>query len=326
MAESRADRAASARDVPATAASAPDRDRAERIARNLRAIADPTRVQLLSRILARPDGRALVGQLADELGLSQPTVSHHMRVLADEGVLVRRQAGRFAWYSIAPDRLGDLEESLTPAHADAAVDSAVPERTVDDLAARFHGVFSPETVARYVEESGRLLSGRGQRMRPSLTARFAAERLDALAGSERPRADAAPHVLFVCVENAGRSQMAAAILKFLAGDRVRVRTAGSAPAAVVNPRVVTALDEIGVAIAGEYPKPLTEEVVRAADVVVTMGCGDACPVYEGRRYLDWELADPSGLALEGVRAVRDDIDRRVRALLVELGIGVASAG
>ena len=117
----------------------------------------------------------------------------------------------------------------------------------------------------------------------------------------------------MCVQNAGRSQMAAAILRHLAGDRVHVRTAGSAPADAVRSVVVTALDEIGVPIGGEFPKPLTDEVVRAADVVVTMGCGDACPVYPGRRYLDWELEDPVGLPLARVRVIRDEIERHVRA-------------
>ena len=112
--------------------------------------------------------------------------------------------------------------------------------------------------------------------------------------------------------------MASAILRSLAGDRVRVLTAGSAPAGRVNPMVVAALDEIGVPLAGEYPKPLTDEVVRAADYVITMGCGDACPVYPGRMYLDWDLADPVGLPMEGVRAVRDEIEARVRALLADL--------
>lgn len=125
-------------------------------------------------------------------------------------------------------------------------------------------------------------------------------------------------MLFVCVENAGRSQMASAILRHLAGDRVHVRTAGSAPVGEVRASVTAALDEIGVSIAGEYPKPLTDEVVRAADVVVTMGCGDACPIYDGRRYLDWELDDPAGKTLAQLRTIRDDIDLRVRELLASL--------
>ena len=127
-----------------------------------------------------------------------------------------------------------------------------------------------------------------------------------------------PSVLFVCVQNAGRSQLAAGILRQLAGDRVIVRTAGSAPAAEVRSAIVAALDEIGVTLGGEFPKPLTDEAVRAADVVVTMGCGDACPVYPGRRYLDWDLADPVGRPLSVIREIRDDIDRRVRGLLPEL--------
>jgi ArsR family transcriptional regulator len=125
-------------------------------------------------------------------------------------------------------------------------------------------------------------------------------------------------VLFVCVQNAGRSQLAAGILRQLAGDRVLVRTAGSAPAAAVRATIVTALDEIGVPLGGEFPKPLTDEAVRAADVVVTMGCGDACPVYPGRRYVDWDIEDPVGKPLAGVRVIRNDIDERVRALLAEI--------
>jgi arsenate reductase len=127
-----------------------------------------------------------------------------------------------------------------------------------------------------------------------------------------------PEVLFVCVQNAGRSQMAAALLERYAGDRVRVRSAGSEPADAVNPTVVQALAEVGIDISAEVPKGLTDEAVREADAVVTMGCGDACPVYPGKRYLDWELEDPAGKSLEDVRRIRDEIDRRVRALTDEL--------
>jgi arsenate reductase len=127
-----------------------------------------------------------------------------------------------------------------------------------------------------------------------------------------------PEVLFVCVENAGRSQMAAALLKRYAKGRVLVRSAGSEPANAVNPAVVEALAEVGIDISGEVPKGLTDEAVREADAVVTMGCGDACPVYPGKRYVDWELEDPAGKSLEGVRRIRDEIDRRVRTLADEL--------
>lgn len=127
-----------------------------------------------------------------------------------------------------------------------------------------------------------------------------------------------PEVLFVCVHNAGRSQMAAALLDHHAQGRVHVRSAGSAPAREVNAAVVEAMAEMGIDISKEFPKPLTDEVARAADVLITMGCGDACPVYPGKRYLDWELTDPAGQGVEAVRPIRDEIDRRVRALLDEL--------
>jgi len=127
-----------------------------------------------------------------------------------------------------------------------------------------------------------------------------------------------PEVLFVCVHNAGRSQMAAGLLAKHAGGRVVVRSAGSAPASEINPAVVEALQEVGVDLSEEHPKPLTEEAVHESDVVVTMGCGDACPVFPGTRYLDWDLQDPSGLSLDEIRPIRDEIDRRVRALLLEL--------
>ncbi|MFP5317705.1 MAG: arsenate reductase ArsC, partial [Acidimicrobiia bacterium] len=121
-----------------------------------------------------------------------------------------------------------------------------------------------------------------------------------------------PEVLFVCVHNAGRSQMAAALLHHHARGRVRVRSAGSAPADRVNPAVVAAMGEWGIDLSQEFPKPLTHDAARAADVIVTMGCGDACPVYPGKRYLDWQLDDPAGQGVEHVRHIRDDIDRRVR--------------
>ncbi|MGW5769523.1 arsenate reductase ArsC [Streptomyces longwoodensis] len=129
---------------------------------------------------------------------------------------------------------------------------------------------------------------------------------------------ATPSVLFVCVHNAGRSQMAAAFLTHLAGDRVRVRSAGSAPADTVNPAVVEAMAEVGVDIAAEVPKVLTVEAVQASDVVITMGCGDTCPVFPGKRYLDWELPDPAGQGVEAVRPIRDEIEKRVRGLLDDI--------
>jgi len=132
-------------------------------------------------------------------------------------------------------------------------------------------------------------------------------------------------VLFVCVHNAGRSQMATALLTLRSDGRVNVRSAGSEPAEIVNPDVVEAMAELGVDLAAAFPKPLTDEVVRAADVVITMGCGDACPIYPGKRYEDWEVGDPAeASSLEEVRSIRDDIDRRIAQLLSELGAPITS--
>ena len=129
---------------------------------------------------------------------------------------------------------------------------------------------------------------------------------------------ARPEVLFVCVHNAGRSQMAAGLLNHRAEGKVRVRSAGSDPAETINPAVVEAMAELGIDLSEEVPKPITDEAVRAADAVITMGCGDACPVYPGKRYLDWDLPDPAEQDLETVRAIRDELDTRVQALLAEL--------
>ena len=127
-----------------------------------------------------------------------------------------------------------------------------------------------------------------------------------------------PEVLFVCVHNAGRSQMAAALLHHHGGGSVTVRSAGSAPAHTINPAVREAMAEIGLDLSREFPKPLTDDAVRAADVVITMGCGDACPIYPGKRYLNWDLTDPAGKPLEDIRPIRDEIDTRIRRLLAEL--------
>jgi protein-tyrosine-phosphatase len=192
----------------------------------------------------------------------------------------------------------------------------VVERTVRR---EFAGTFSDETVERFLRESeAAFRDARVQTFVPVMVERFARERLRALAQAEGTVAKDRPEVLFVCVHNAGRSQMAAALLDDRAKGRVHVRSAGSEPGESINPAVVGALAEIGLDVTREFPKPLTDEVVRAADVVITMGCGDACPVYPGTRYLDWELDDPDGKSLEQVRPIRDEIDRRVRELLDEL--------
>lgn len=284
----------------------------------LAVLADPTRTRIVQLLRDAEDGRAMVSRLAEQLGLRQPTVSHHMAMLHAEGLVVRQPEGRRVWYSIAPDEQGRIAALLgTPA---PATDEPDWDLITDDLTARFRGVFGRATVARLLTESRDLLLARGEvPLLGSRATAFAASRLDAL---HRSRLDSPrkPSVLFVCVQNAGRSQLAAGILRHLAGDGVEVHTAGSAPASDVRAAIVSALDEIGVSIGGEFPKPLTDEAVKAADVVVTMGCGDACPVYPGRRYLDWQIDDPVDQPFPRVREIRDDIERRVRALLGELPV------
>jgi arsenate reductase len=192
-------------------------------------------------------------------------------------------------------------------------------QAAEALTAEFAGVFSQETIERYIGESLNLLGETKINVFvPVLAHRFARERLKALGQAEGTIVKEHPEVLFVCVQNAGRSQMAAGLMNHRAAGRVHVRSAGSDPGEEINPAVVEAMAELGIHLNEEFPKPLTDEVVRAADAVVTMGCGDACPIYPGKRYLDWELDDPAGQDLETVRAIRDEIDARVQALLAEL--------
>ena len=199
----------------------------------------------------------------------------------------------------------------------------ITRRQVDNAAAELHdefaGVVSQETIARYIEESTDLLStARITAFVPLLIHRFARERLQALAQAQGKIDKAQPEVLFVCVHNAGRSQMAAGLVNLRSSGRIHVRSAGSTPADEINPAVIEAMHEIGVDMSQQFPKPLTDEVVRAADVVITMGCGDACPIYPGKKYEDWELDDPAGQGLDAVRAIRDEIDLRVQKLIAEL--------
>ena len=190
------------------------------------------------------------------------------------------------------------------------------EKGLEHLREEFAGTFSAETVERYMAESLQSLGGaRLIDFVPLFVHRFARERLRALGQIEGSIAKDVPEVLFVCVHNAGRSQMAAALLDHYAQGRVHVRSAGSDPAAQINSAVVVAMSELGIDVSKEFPKPMTDEVVRAADAVITMGCGDACPIYPGKRYEDWELADPADADVDAVRRIRDDIADRVRRLL-----------
>ena len=199
---------------------------------------------------------------------------------------------------------------------------SVLHRAAERLARQFVGMVNEETVERVVFESYTALARTAavQTHLASLAEKFAQDRLTALAQSKGLIVKQVPEVLFVCVQNSGRSQMAAALTRQAAGDQVHVRSAGSQPGERILPEVALVLAEIGLDVADEFPKPLTDDVVRAADAVVTMGCGDACPLYPGKRYLDWQLDDPAELELDldGVRRVRDEIRDRVEQLLGEL--------
>jgi protein-tyrosine-phosphatase len=185
----------------------------------------------------------------------------------------------------------------------------------------FSGTFGPETIERFIVDSFDQLAATAKvtRYLPLFTEKFARERLRALARMQGPASDS-PAVLFLCVHNAGRSQMAAGWLRHLAGNQVVVWSGGSEPASSVNPSAIEAMAEVGIDIRAEFPKPWTDEIVRAADVVVTMGCGDACPLFPGKRYEDWALEDPAGLDVAAVRVIRDEIRAHVEVLIASLDI------
>lgn len=210
--------------------------------------------------------------------------------------------------------------TTTPGHPSLIDPDHILHTITDQLATRFTGVFAPETVERYVFESYATLARTATITShlPVLTEHFARERLTALAQSKGALPHEVPEVLLVCVQNAGRSQMAAALLDHHAQGRVHVRSAGSLPASQIHPQTVATMAEIGLDLEGSFPKPLTDDVVRAADVVITMGCGDSCPIYPGKRYEDWDLSDPADGSLEAARQIRAEIDSRVRRLLEEI--------
>ncbi|MCK9795239.1 metalloregulator ArsR/SmtB family transcription factor [Isoptericola sp. 4D.3] len=304
------------------------------VAATLKALAEPLRLRMLSFIATAPAGEACVCDLAELTDVSQPTVSHHLKVLRDVGVLASERRGTWVWYRITPgykSAISTLLESFAPAALDALgehphltgledADKAL-DRLAADLAAT-HPDLAREVVLRTVRESYTALarSAKVSAHLLTLTDRFARQRLADLTREAARNADAgtatAPQVLFVCVANAGRSQLAAALVRHYAGDRVVVRSAGSTPAADVHPAVRPELAALGTD--EPFPKPLTDDAVRAADVVITMGCGDVCPVLPGKRYEDWLVGDPALASPAGVAAIRDELDTRVRALLADL--------
>ncbi len=195
-------------------------------------------------------------------------------------------------------------------------------RSIYELKEQFSGTFGPETIERLLMDSYEALlpTAKTTTFLPVIAERFARERLRAIGKANGSLPSTAPGVLFLCVHNAGRSQMAAGWLRHLAGDAVVVWSGGSEPTFEVNAAAVAAMAEVGVDIATEFPKPWSEDIVRAADVVITMGCGDACPVYPGKRYEDWVLDDPAELDVAEVRPIRDDIRRHVVLLMESLGL------
>ncbi len=314
-------------------------EQAEATARVLKALADPVRIRLMSLIAAHAEGQACVYDLSEAFDLSQPTVSHHLKVLFNAGLVMRHKEGAWVYYRINPQALEEAAATVT-ANRPSATHFAAPavgtrqvslvgdsvervlQRGVDELSFQFAGSFGRELVDSYVHESYQTLyrCSHVKTHLPVLAMRFAGERLKALAQSTGRIAKPVPEVLFVCTQNAGRSQLAAALLALWGKGRVHARSAGSAPGESINPAVIALMTERGLDLEQEFPKPLTDDVVRAADVVVTMGCGDTCPVYPGKRYLDWDLPDPDQQPIEVVREVADLIEHRVRQLLADLGI------
>jgi protein-tyrosine-phosphatase len=198
------------------------------------------------------------------------------------------------------------------------------ETATTRLHGEFHGMFSTETIERFLASSYDQFARHPTipNFLPLLAERFARQRLHAVARVEGKISDGKPTVLFLCTHNAGRSQMALGFLTHLAGDNAVAWSGGSQPGSEINPAAIAAMGEVGIDITGEYPKPWTDEIVAAADVVIAMGCGDTCPIFPGKRYENWELSDPAGQGLDAVRPIRDDIEERVRRLLTDLNVAV----
>jgi arsenate reductase len=321
--------------APADRAAPLDSATAEARAAQVRVLADPDRLRIMSVLATEPDAGNTVDSISTAVDLGASVVSAHLEALREAGLIMTRPGDTDVEYAPSADawvRFGRLLAGK-PAYVEPPAGSTpaigvMPspiQRIADRLSYRFSAHFSRETVERYVVESYDLLRSRAKTTRhlPSLTSRFASDRLGALAAARGFDVRGTPEVLFVCVQNSGRSQIAAGLLRQRAGTRVHVRTAGSLPAAAIDDVVMRVLDEVGVPIVSEFPKPLTDEVVQAADIIITMGCGDACPVYPGRRYMDWKIADPLGRSLHDVRAIRDQIGRHVDDLVDGLGLAAS---
>ncbi|WP_040854665.1 arsenate reductase ArsC [Nocardia niigatensis] len=214
----------------------------------------------------------------------------------------------------------------TQVHANHTIDQQLAlETAAARLQDEFADTFAVETIEKFLHSSYDQFASRATVLNflPLLAERFARQRLQALAKVEGKAVSGKPTVLFLCTHNAGRSQMALGHFTHLAGDAAVAWSGGSEPGDEINPAAISAMAELGIDIAREYPKPWTEEILRAADVIITMGCGDACPIYPGRRYENWDLPDPDNQPLDIVRGIRDQIETRVRTLLAELDIPTA---
>jgi len=294
--------------------------RRELRAAQIKAMANAERATLLSLILSDPTGSASAERLA--WGSDLATVRLHLTRLADVGLLAFEH-GEYRPTHDALVRFGGLASDPNPSGVSVLGDH---ERSLDRIAAtltsRFKDVLAEETVREFVTESYDLLASRAtvRQFLPQLTERFAQDRLEALASLEDVGRRDQDDVLFVCVRNAGRSQIAAALMREQVGRAIRIRTAGSAPDTRLDPVVREELARRGIDTLTEFPRPLTSEVVKASGVVVTMGCGDACPIVPGRRYVDWKVDDPVGRPRQEVRRIIDDIEVRVDRLVAEMGV------
>lgn len=297
--------------------------RADLVSRRLGALADPVRLRILG-LLAR--GSCPVGPLAQALGIGQSLASFHLAALEEAGLVRLERVGRFTYAELDPAAADQLLEQVRDLVApgphggpqgDRAAQRALQE-ALDRVGEPFEALLGRDRVERIVrEELARLRRARSGRLVDVLVD-HARERLRALAQAEGRLPKDVPELLFVCAQNAGRSQMAAALANRRGGGRVHAWSAGSRPADGLPPEVVRAMAEVGIDLSGALPKPLTNDLVRAADVVVTMGCGDDCPWFPRVRYVEWSVPDPAGRSLAEVRRIRDHLDRRVRALIREV--------
>jgi protein-tyrosine-phosphatase len=216
---------------------------------------------------------------------------------------------------------------MTTSHSEPSIDHQLALRTAAErLGREFDGLYGVETIERFLITSYDQFAARSTvaPFVPLIAERFARQQLRALAKVDGVANDGKPVVLFLCVHNAGRSQMALGFFQHLAGDQAVAWSGGSEPGTAVNPAAIAVMAERGIDISMEYPKPWTGDVVRAADVVITMGCGDSCPIFPGKRYEDWVLDDPAGQDVDAVRPIRDEIERRVRTLIDQLGISAVA--